>query len=281
MLKVWIIKTVGEWVLALGPGGTLATLLGAKGILAAAKWIINGINLGKGFNSVAGGGGGGLLGGLKASGGGSAKKGLKMAGGLGIGGALVGGLTSATTDPGSTMNVLGETAAGALSGAAMGAFLGPIGMGIGALIGGAVGGISAYNSGPEAGDAMFGTPIHDGAFGDKLKIPKMLKNLKLGSDYTEGRGIVEGGKVTPIDNKDALLAMKPGGAVDEAVGKNTSSNTMKIEFGTINVKFDDITVNVPGGDSVKIGNELLKQDLFLRDLTAKVNKTMDNAIKGS
>ena len=271
-----IIKTLGGWVLELGPGGTLALLLGAKGLMAAGQWLLNGIALGKGFNSVAGGGGGGLLGGLKASGGGSANKGLKMAGGLGIGGALVGGLTSATTDPGSTMNVLGETAAGALSGAAMGAFLGPFGMALGGAIGGIMGGYSAYNSGPEVGE-----PQNDVGFGDKFNLPKILKNLKSGSNHTEGRGIVEGGKVTPIDNKDALMAIKPGGAVDEAVGKNTSSNTMKIEFGTINVKFDDITVNVPGGDSVKIGNELLKQDLFLRDLTAKVNKTMDNAIKGT
>lgn len=54
-LGKWIIKAA-EW---LGPTGTLAVLLGGKFLFEALKWFANGVSLGRGFMSVAGGIGGG------------------------------------------------------------------------------------------------------------------------------------------------------------------------------------------------------------------------------
>ena len=60
---------------------------------------------------------------------------------------------------------------------------------------------------------MVNSPIHDGV---------------LGSDFNKGRGVIQGGKITPIDNKDDLLAMKPRGTIDNMISKDTNK-TMKIE----------------------------------------------------
>jgi hypothetical protein len=60
-LGKWIVKAA-EW---LGPTGTLAVILGGKVLFEAAKWFMNGMIMGRGFMSVAGGmggmGGGGMM----------------------------------------------------------------------------------------------------------------------------------------------------------------------------------------------------------------------------
>lgn len=53
-LGKWVIKAA-EW---LGPTGTLAVLLGGKFLFESAKWVLNGMALGSGFNKVASVGGG-------------------------------------------------------------------------------------------------------------------------------------------------------------------------------------------------------------------------------
>jgi hypothetical protein len=186
-------------------------------------------------------------------------------------------LTDATTDQGSGWNVAGKAASGALSGAAMGAFLGPIGAGVGALIGGLVGGVSAYNSKPQEPqhDALFGSPIHDG----------LAHGKNLGSDFSKKRGIVQGGKITPIDNKDDLLAMKPGGGVMDGLlsllpsfgGKKES---IKIEFGELHFKFDDLVVKTTDGDTKVIGKDLLNNPQFTRDITRMIHVETSKSING-
>jgi hypothetical protein len=48
------------------------------------------------------------------------------------------------------------------------------------------------------------------------------------------RGILAGGTITPISNKDDLMSFKSKGLIDNALNKNANvPSTMKIEFGEI------------------------------------------------
>ncbi len=245
-------------------------------VFEGAKWFANGMALSAGFSAGQSGKGmlssmgGNLTSGLGRTGakfGGGIGRGAAIAGGLGVGGMLGGMAVNATTDAGSTMNILGNAAADGLTGAAMGSFLGPIGMAIGGVIGAAYGGITAYNSKPEGvNDAIIGRPIHDGQISNGL-----------GSDFSKNRGIIQGGKITPIDNKDDLIAYKPNGPVDKSM-KNQSNTTMKIEFGDIKVDFGDLKIVTNNGQSVSI--ELLKDPNFIRSITRMVHVETNKAVSG-
>lgn len=294
----WVAK-IGEWI---GPKGILATIIGGEILFNVGKWYANGIALAAGFNASASGRGvmGGLTGGLSKMGKGSVGKGLAVAGGLGIGGTVLGGVIDATTDPGSAMNILGNAAADAMTGAALGSFLGPIGAGIGAAIGGLYGGIKAYNSRSEgANDAIFNSPVNDGFFSGSLNkfsnntaglIERrstgindgVISNIGsgLGSDFNKGRGIIQGGKITPIDNKDDLIAAKPNGVIDRST-KN-SNNTKEIKISFSDIKFDgQITLSGPGnGNSIDITRDLLKNQDFVRNITKMIHIESSKAING-
>jgi hypothetical protein len=283
-----MLKPLGQMALALGPKGLFAAFVGGKllsGIVSLATWFANGMSLAKGFNLAASGKGGFLssMGGILTSGlskvgGGSALKGAGLAGIAGVAGAGIDMVTDATTEQGSGWNIAGKTAAGALEGAALGAFLGPIGAGVGALIGGLVGGVSAYNAGKPQHDALFNSPIHDGVSHGK----------SLGSDFSKKRGIVQGGKITPIDNKDDLLAMKPGGGIMDGLlsllpsfgGSGKKQQSMHVTFGDINFKFEDLIVKSSGGDTKTIGKDLLNTPGFTRDITRMIHLETQKAIHG-
>ena len=97
-------------------------------------------------------------------------------------------------------------------------------------------------------------PIHDG-------FSTIGKNL--GSDFSKNRAIVQGGKITPIDNKDDLLAMKPGGAVDRTINKQ-QVNTIKHEFGEITFN-GNITLTTPGNQKLSV--DLTRDPVFVREIT--------------
>lgn len=238
-----VVKTVAELVLGLSPKGALATYLGVKGILSAGKWLLNGMALGQGF--LISTKGGGLLGGLsktgQAFGGKGAGRGAMVAGGLGVGGALLGAGVDAYTDPGSTSNILGKAAADAMTGAAIGSIIGPWGTAIGAVLGGIYGGVKAYNSKPQT-TTVQGQPITDGYF-SKPKNPM----------YSKGRQIVQGNVATPITNKDMFVG-QPGGAIDKANKANQNANipaTINHTFGPIEVK-GTIKLELPNGTNKDI-----------------------------
>lgn len=290
-----VIGTIGKFI-ANNPATAIVGALASFGLMQAAKWYLNGKALGMGFNSVAsaGGGGGGIGGGIGGLGGmlkggsklvggkgtmlgrgmrnmaaGASKGmgGMGAMGGIGIGGMALGGLTEATTDPGSTMNILGNAAADAMTGAALGSFLGPIGTAIGGVIGGVYGGVSAYNSASPEHDAMFGSPIHDGAIGKGH-----------GSDFSKNRGLIQGGKITPIDNKDDLIAMKPNGPVEKTLSNVNSGGSMKIEFGEIRFRFDELKITSPGSPGIAI--DMLKDPMFIRNITRMIHSETEKVING-
>lgn len=267
-----LVSTVGGFIL---DNPIASGVIALTGFLASkAMWLANGYLLAQGFNagatlSNAGGatgatgarGLGGMFGkGLTAVGGGSLGRGAAMAGGAGIAGTALSYITDATTEKGSGWNIAGKAGAGALQGAAMGALLGPIGAGVGALIGGLAGGLTAYYS-KEDNMENIAQPINDG----------IIPSNKLGSDFSKGRGIIQGGKITPIDNKDDLMAMKKGGPVDNMMnGQQITTN--RIEFSNITID-GEIRIVSPGQPGLVI--DLMKDQSFRRDITRTIQVELE------
>lgn len=298
-----------------------------------AKWFGNGIQLGLGFNSVAGGGkggaGGGLLTDLADMVGGKGKMGSKLSKmgklGRGIGkvgkfmrgpggaGVLAAGMSgydewtsnsesgmdtgenvgrTATRATGAGLGAWGGAAGGAMAGAAIGSVVPIIGTAIGGLVGGFIGalggGMAGDAIGDSAGDLMFqkagkkglhdgvfNSPIHDGVLGGLLGgilggPLGMLAGGMFGSDFSEGRGVLQGGKITPIDNKDDLLAMKKGGAIDKAT--QGTSNTVHHTFGEMNIS-GVIKLESPGNPGASI--DLMKNNEFKRDITRIISVELE------
>ena len=254
---------------------TMGALL--PGLFEKANWFANGLVLSEGF--MAGSKAGGFLEGLKGVLGGSGSsggffkdfKGLKDAGdstggdlssaakwnagsmlrgaggtaaGVGLGGLATGlsGRESTTTG-----TVLGEL--GGAGGWAAAAELAPESFGASLLILLIASGVSKY-----LGD-MVSQPVHDGMFG------------KTGGN-NGGRGIIQNGQITPIDNKDDLLAMKPNGPVDRAVNNSGGgSSTVKHEFSDLKIT-GDVVISTPGGGQVS--SDLLKNPDFIRNITSMI-----------
>lgn len=263
----WVGK-VGQW---LGPKGTLAALIGGGVLFEAGKWFLNGLALGKGFNTIASAGGaGGVTGGLGKMRG----KAGKIAGGIGLAAGAVGIGTSAYENiqdegltPGEKFLKTLDQNKGTIIGTIAGAIAGRnvASAGAGSAIGGVIDTMipTFGNYGKGAHDAIFNSPINDGLIG--------------GSDFNKGRGIIQGGKITPIDNKDDLMAFKPNGPIDKSM-KNQSPSSMKIEFGEIHFKFDEIKISSPGSPSVAI--DLIKNPEFIRNITRMVHVETSKAISG-
>ena len=228
------------------------------------KWILNGLALSTGFNigvsklgglgGAARGAGGFLTGGLARTGaafGGGVGRGAMIGGGLGLGGMALNGVVDANTDPGSTNNIIGKAAADAMTGAAIGSIIGPWGMAIGAALGGIYGGVTAYKNRPQ-------TEINT------LQTTAPVQDALSKSGYN--RGIVAGGAITPISNKDSLMSYKPKGFIDNKLNMNNPWKPEKINhtFEPIEIK-GSITVNTPGNPGK--GVELLKDAHFIRQMT--------------
>jgi hypothetical protein len=276
---------------------TFSAILLASPLLNVAKWFMNGITLGKGFLSVAGGmgGGGGLGGGGSMGGmGGGLTGGRGTAGRRGIintfgngrmgkgvqgmgkmlgGGKMLKGIGVGMLAEGAAMGIdygrgqldnpdsgFGQSlgvAGGALSGAATGAMIGSIIPGIGTAIGAVVGGI------------VGGVSSAIDEFSDKSAGNKGIND-----------GILADGKVTPIDSKDKVFEIsKPGGAYDKAANSsknnnNTSSGPSSVK---IHISFDELKVSAGSG----VGSIDLESDsAFMRELATKVKEALSKTANG-
>ena len=276
---------VGEWIskfaglLIDNPLTTAVGYLATKGLgflMEKAGWILNGLALAKGFNMGAKVGGGAtdsvmdMLGGSKRSRLRGASKMGNFAKGLGGASAgilsgLVSGYDEFSENKESGMGTgenVGRTSmrglaagggawGGMAGGAAIGTMIFPgVGTAIGGLLGGILGGLAGDKIGDSAGDITFGKKAND--------------------------AILSGGKLTPLDKKDDILAMKPGGAIDNYNGNNGNNsepNVIKHDFGVIT--FDgNITVSGPSGEKqpIDFNNSLLMQNLqtMIHTATEKV-----------
>jgi len=274
-----VIKTVSDFILAVGPTGTLAMLFGGKLLLNAVTWIANGVSLGLGFKSVTGGLGAAM---------GSLGKGIAKVGGyvgLAVSAIQIGAdAVKNANDPSlSTGEAIGKTLwdnKGKIIGGIIGGVAGALttgglaavpAAGLGASIGG------AFDS--PSNDGFFGAPMHDGMSFGGMMGGGMLGGLaggplgsilgsymggKYGGDFNKGRGILQGGKIHPIDNKDDLLAMKKGGVIDKAnQGANIPANVHHT-FDDIEIK-GSLILNTPGNPGK--GVDLLKDAHFIRQMT--------------
>jgi hypothetical protein len=179
-----------------------------------------------------------------------------LAGGLGLGIAGLGAdvIRGNMKDPESTGGKLLGVGSSALKGAGIGMMFGPWGAAIGGVLGGLYGAYDEFIAkGEDANQAVDNVGIGDGLFRGSKK---------------SRRAILEGKNVTPIDNKDDILAMKPGGIVDKAMSQSTGVNTVKHEFGELNIS-GEITLNVPGNEKININ--LAKNPEFVREITKMVN----------
>ena len=242
-------------------------------LIDKAMWLSNGLILAKGFNMGAsiGSGMSSTIGGGRFMGGSPMNrqmmKGMKGGGiatlaGLGVGMANNAGLFG---EEGSTGHKIAGVGSSALEFGGTGAMIGSmIAPGIGTLIGGGVGLIGggllgAYNEG------LFGQPVNDGLFPST-------------SNYSKGRGLIQNGKITPIDNKDDLLAMKPNGVVDRASKSQALDNkpsTVKHEFGELRIN-GELRLDIPGNSAS--GTDLLKSPEFIRSITEKIQVEVKRSI---
>jgi hypothetical protein len=289
-----LISAIGGFILD-NPITSALGYLGTK-LLGKAVWFLNGKILGMGFNSVASVGGGGLLdslpGGKATRVGGKLMRAGKYGKGLGLlgkgmagAGVLSAGIEgygewSENSEMGMDFSEnAGRTASkaagaglgawgGATAGAAMGSLAGPIGTLVGGLIGGAIGAWGGGAAGEAGGDAIYGQErgINDGIISG---------SKSLGSDFSKGRGLIHGGGITPIDNKDDLLAMKPGGVVDKTI--NGGSNYVTHNFGTLNIS-GEIILKGPGTNSETV--DLLKDASFKRDITRIIQVELEKNKNG-
>jgi hypothetical protein len=283
------VSTIGKFIID-NPFASVISILGAKGLMAAATWYTNGLSLAAGFNTLAGGtGGGGIVDSLTDLFGSKGKfmknlakggKGLKFA--KGIGGAGAGLLSAGVSgydeytsnkeagmDDSENYKRTGTRAAaaggGAWGGAALGATIGTmvfpgVGTAIGGLIGGIAGGLAGDKIGDSAGDMMFGnsTKIEDGV----VQFHGNDKFMKV-DDSTMIAGTNAGG------NKDLAKAMSNGSGAGG---------------GDVKHKFDDLNVNITikseGSWLDSIGVELSTDKAFIRDISQKIQEEIRMAIGG-
>ena len=280
------IKVVGGFVKQVGPGGTLAAIMGLK----AATWVLRGMSLGRGFNMVANAGGGGsggimnsLTGGrgtkgrrglIKALGnnrlskgltsmgrGGGMSMGARMGGGLGLG---LGGMAldygrSQMDDQYSTGGKMMGIGSSALKGAALGMLLGPIGAAVGGGLGALYGAYQEYGSDEarerdrrRSGIQKFETPVNDGI----IKFHPNDKFMQM--------------------NDGAILASTQEGQLHKAA-KELSGG------GDVNHKFDDIKINIninATGIDNDIANKIIDNKSFIRSLNTKIKEEAAMVLSG-
>lgn len=292
--KIEVLATaVGEFVVGvgkiafgiidiLGPKGTFVTALALWGGLKALTWVANGLALAKGFNiGTKGFSGGGtssmgrgfrgmstgakmMRGGRMASGASTLAKGAgRAAFPLALAGVGVDAYQNLSDEKLST----GEGVAKTLDQnkfMAMGAGIGALFGGVGAIPGAGIGAIVDMIVNSTAGDkALIGNHIGDG-YG-------VQDGFFAGSNSK--RAILQQGKITPLDKKDDILAMKPGGAVDNYSKQlGNQSSKMEIEHGGLNVS-GSINLNIPGTNAIAL--EIMKTTAFRTQIASIVNSQLE------
>lgn len=265
-----LVSTVGNFIID-NPIKSGLILLGGF-LMDKAMWFANGLLLAQGFNtgaSLSGGKGGGLFSGKAANG--MAKANFGAAGLYGAAGMGVGALTdwgsqkakdSGHDKVGKGIGVLGKSAEYALYGAAIGSLIPVLGTTIGAVAGGIIG----------AGKGLYDQYSNTEAINDPNAMTKGINDgvVHGKSNFSKGRGIIQGGKITPIDNKDDLMAWKKNGPVDKAMNNQNTVN--RVEFSNITID-GKIEIVSPGNPGLVI--DLMKDQGFRRDITRTIQVELE------
>lgn len=293
-------KTIGTFVKWAAKGlkffvENVVEIFGAKGIFLtyllgkSASWIANGFllaqgfNMGtKGFSSIPGGktmsggfkgmktGFNMMKGGRIGAGAGTLMKGAgKAAFPLALAGVGIDAYQNLSDENLGTGEAIGKTL-DQNKFMAIGAGIGAMFGGVGAIPGAGIGAIVDLIVNSTAGDkALIGNYIGDG-YGVQDGIFGQTKSR---------RAILQEGRITPIDNKDDLLAAKPNGIVDKALGNAGQANygPTKIEVADINVS-GTIKLEIPGTSGMAI--ELTKNPEFKSSIAKLVSSQIDKNTNG-
>jgi hypothetical protein len=303
---------IGNFI-ANNPGKAIIGAIAGIGLFEAAKWFLSGTILGKGFltsvKGFGGGGGGGGFGGGGGGGGaaegegmissflrGGAKGGTRrnmLAAGknfgrkgigkglLGLGGKLATGLEVAEplglvglgleagrgmmdnqdSALGKGLGIGASTADWAAGGALLGSMFGPLGTIVGGVGGGLIGA---------------GKGIYDEYYSDEAKKKAELTKMNVHD------GIM-------FDDRDKFLKLNDGAMIAgtnvngnkdlaKAITGNETSKSVKIEFGEIHFKFDELKVTSPGSPGLAV--DLLKDPMFIRKITTMIHSETEKVIQG-
>lgn len=274
------VRGVVEWSEKyLGPKGVLMAVLGYKGlgmILEKANWVMNGLALAEGFKIGTKGGsvmdmlpggkemrvGSRMAMSGRAAGIGTLVKGVgKLAAPLAAIGVAIDGYTNSQDKDLSAGQAVGKTL-DQNKFMAIGAGIGAMFGGVGAIPGAGIGAIVDMIANSAGGDdALIGNHIGGGLYNKKAN-----------------DAILSGGKITPLDKKDEILAMKPNGSIDKTF-KNKAEKTqiMKHIFEDININ-GTLMLSFPGGQTQEL--RLDKDPIFLRNLTRLIHAETERVIKG-
>ena len=268
-------KKIGEFALMVGKwivDNPIKSII-AAGLLKAGQWIINGVNLGIGFNSVANAGGNGgitdMLSGGKGGKVGGKLRGMskfgKIAGSLGtMGAGLIGDYAGgeASKAYGNEDTMTGDilsTILGIAGGIGGFALAGPAGAMIGAGAGSALG---KFGGDYFSSDAKNENPTPN--------VPTRLNDFVM----RPGEGAV------PFSKNDTLVGAKPGGPIDKLLGSTNSGITpgaIEISFKPLKIEFGDLILKTDAG-SAKI--DILSDSKLIRDLSKMINEQLRMAIGG-
>lgn len=269
-----LIGSIGKFIIE-NPIASLVTALGGTVFFNAAKWYAQGVQLGLGFNTVAGMPGmGGASPTASASRIGNLRNASRVgrfargAGGAGAG-LLAAGISGynewtenseAGMSTGENVGRTGIRAAaaggGAWGGAALGATIGTmvfpgVGTAIGGLIGGIAGGLAGDKIGDVGGDVVFGGDVDDAVI-------RFNPNDKI------------------VQMNDGLVASTDKGKIDELVqGRGTKKQ--KIEFGKLEIG-GKITLEMPGATTMDI--DLTREPEFVRKLSTMIQEQLRTNLAG-
>lgn len=261
------------------------------GLFEAGKWYLNGKALGYGFNSVAnaGGGGGGVLDSLTGGKGTRGRRNIiktvgnnrvdKGLAGLGKGGMLMKGLKgfglgsiiglgaeagrSFMDNPDSGLGKALGIGSSALSWGGTGALIGSLFGPPGTLIGGALGGLAGLGKG-----------IYDEYYSDEALDKKQKSAL-----INDGVIFNDKDKLMKMDDGSIIAGTNVNGNKDLANAiTSTKSDTIKIEFGDIHFKFDELKVTSPGHPGLSV--DVLNDPIFIRNLTRLIHVEAEKVIDG-
>jgi hypothetical protein len=208
------------------------------------------------------------------------KTALKMGGNMGARIPIIGSLISGGAeylDSGNTGKAIGAGVGsglggwgGAASGAALGSIIAP---GIGTVIGGLIGGILGGLGGEQLG--RYGGGLIDK--GNDVLLPSQ-------------------GKPVLLNKKDDVFAMKPGGAIVNALQPSSFANKLyngveaspSVVYGNTNHRNNKIDLNITGSLNLIAGNnatkisatELVKDRQFLRELTRIISAELNRSENG-
>jgi hypothetical protein len=159
---------------------------------------------------------------------------------------------------GKMLGIGGSTLSWGGTGAMIGSLFGPLGT----LIGGGLGGLIGLGKG-----------IYDEYYSDEAMAKKQKPLLNDGVIFNDRD------KLMKMDDGSIIAGTNVNGNKDLANAiTGAKSDTMKIEFGEIHFKFDELKITSPGHPGLSV--DVLNDPIFIRNLTRLIHTETEKVIDG-